>query len=277
MSVSRTYWLETATKKIRFSGDREAVYRELEGHLLDRMERYLAQGMSETEASRAATADMGDAEEIAEELGRIHAPWWGYLWKLSRWVLVLAAVWAVFLTAAELEPWGKLRTEFPQYTPAVGDVHTYAQGRQSQVLAVWQPRVRQKLGHYRVTVPTAYLEQGEAFTYEDGYEAPAYSTLHVWVKAATWRFWEPMAAGQFMILDRYAADSSGNVYGWDPTRDPEQVRSLFCCSYANPLSVWWDVEFDIPAGDEAPEWVDIPLGYGGHTIRVELEKGGGKP
>ena len=84
MSASRRYWLETATKKIRFSGDREAVRRELEGHLLDREERYLALGMSEAEAAKAAARDMGDPEEVAEALGRIHAPWWGYLWKISR-------------------------------------------------------------------------------------------------------------------------------------------------------------------------------------------------
>lgn len=271
MSVSRRYWLETATQKIRFSGDREAVRRELESHLLEREERYLAQGMTEAEASRAATADMGDPTEVAEALGRIHAPWWGYLWKISRWILVIAALWAVFLTIAELKPWGRLQVTFPQYDPKAGDISVSAGEREHEVLTVWKPDVRLKLGRYRVTVPRAYLEYSEPFTLDDGYEVAASHTLHIWIKSTTWRLWEPMAADQFMVLDRYAADSAGTVYGWDPQRDSEEVRSLFCHSYTNPLSVWWDVELEIP-DNQVPNWVDIPLGYGGDTIRVDLTK-----
>ena len=88
-------WLNEATKKIHFGPDREAVRRELEEHLLDRQERYLARGMAEDEAAKAAVADMGDPETLAVELGRIHSPWWGWLWQASRALLALAA--AVFL------------------------------------------------------------------------------------------------------------------------------------------------------------------------------------
>jgi len=99
--VTTYKWLEEATSRIRFGPDRESVRRELEGHLLDRQERYLAQGMDEHAAEEAAVADMGDASEIAEELGRIHAPWWGWIWRASRVLLWLAATTLLCLLLAQ--------------------------------------------------------------------------------------------------------------------------------------------------------------------------------
>ena len=78
-------WLETATKKILFRPDRKAVRRELEAHLEDLRD---ASGLEEDAALRA----MGDPAEIAEELGRLHRPWLGYLWRLSQFALAGAAV-----------------------------------------------------------------------------------------------------------------------------------------------------------------------------------------
>lgn len=78
-------WLDAATGKIRFRPDRKAVRRELEDHLADLRE---ASGLEED----AALAAMGDPAEIAEELGRIHRPWLGYLWRVSQIALAGAAV-----------------------------------------------------------------------------------------------------------------------------------------------------------------------------------------
>ena len=77
-------WLDAATKKIRFRPDRKAVRRELEAHLEDLRD---ASGLEEDAALRA----MGDPDEIAEELGRLHSPWLGYLWRLSQLALAGAA------------------------------------------------------------------------------------------------------------------------------------------------------------------------------------------
>lgn len=78
-------WLDTATKKIYFRPDRKAVRRELEAHLEDLRE---ASGLDED----AALKEMGDPEAIAEELGRLHRPWLGYLWRASQLALLGAAV-----------------------------------------------------------------------------------------------------------------------------------------------------------------------------------------
>ena len=39
-----------------------------------------------------------------------------------------------------------------------------------------------------------------------------------------------------------------------------------------PLAVWYEIELDIPDG-EMPDWVDIPIGYGEESLRVNFAEG----
>ncbi len=48
------YWCSQATKKILYRPDREAVYMELYGHLEDRFEAYISDGLSTKEAMEKA-------------------------------------------------------------------------------------------------------------------------------------------------------------------------------------------------------------------------------
>ena len=100
--MSTYEWLRQATAKIRFSPDREAVRRELAGHLEERVEAEKARGLPQREAEAAAAAAMGDPDVLAEELGRIHSPWWGYLWRASRAALALIALCTVWAAGHDL-------------------------------------------------------------------------------------------------------------------------------------------------------------------------------
>ena len=51
--MSTYEWLRQATAKIRFSPDREAVRRELAGHLEERVEAEKARGLPQREAEAA--------------------------------------------------------------------------------------------------------------------------------------------------------------------------------------------------------------------------------
>lgn len=96
--MNRLDWLDTATRKILFRPDREAVRRELEAHLEDLRE---ASGLEE----EAALAAMGDPAALAEELGRVHRPWLGYLWRLSQIALLgAAAVYVLLLALLAVRP-----------------------------------------------------------------------------------------------------------------------------------------------------------------------------
>ena len=85
-------WCEKATCRISFGPDRKKVINELMGHLADRRDALMAQGMDEREATEKALEAMGDAEEIAPQLGAIHRPFWGYALRVSKILLMIVLV-----------------------------------------------------------------------------------------------------------------------------------------------------------------------------------------
>lgn len=58
-----------------------------------------------------ALGRMGDPKEIGRELARVHRPWLGWLWQVSRWAAALAAVLAIVVWTPR---WGELAWEWIQ-------------------------------------------------------------------------------------------------------------------------------------------------------------------
>lgn len=263
------HWLYLATLDIRFPPDREAVRQELRDHIADKMDAYMARGYTEREAEYAAVADMGDPEAIAPELGRIHRPWWGYFWRASQVVLVLAAA---FTLLGVLANRGGLPLGSRPDLPAKEDAYITQYGVEKIVTEKWRPKGSRKLSGYRFTAPLAWVER---WTVE--YEDLDGTTVHmepcqlaVCLRSDTWKFWEPSSASQFMVLDNTVTDSRGNQYAYS-TLDPHHWP-LFCETWQEPFTTWYVVYLDIPEPENPPEWVEIPVGYGGDTLRVDLEK-----
>lgn len=263
--MNKYSWLSTATRLIRFAPDQRAVLRELEAHIQDREDAYRAKGLDGYAAECAAVADMGDPEEVAQELGRLHSPWWGRLWRLSRVVMWCVAVWAGIALAGFLIDNGDRFF----YAPALPEAHyTVIPGDsyclEADVLETWEPKGSAKLGNYRFSAPMAWVEHGADTT---GYE---YYALVVYLRADTWRFWEPCSTSQSMVLDHVVTDSEGNCYSYNYEAVQEGHRSLFCNTYSSlPATTWYEVQLELP-GPEAPDWVEIPVGYGGGSLRVDL-------
>ena len=253
------HWLSVATAEIRFPPDQKAVRRELEGHLEDKKAAYLEQGCTLFEAETAATEDMGDPEELAKELGRIHRPWWGYIWRASKVLLILA----IIMTVTEL--WMNRaffqflsRPELPE-----GETYTTEYGLERTVLERWRPAGAKKLGSYRFTSPMAWLEQGET-------DGETWYQLLVCLRADTWRFWEPCSAAPMMVLDNVISDSRGEEYGWG---ENERYRKGCSCEiWQEPFTTWYLVYLYDVGPEAVPEWVEIPVGYGGAAVRVDLER-----
>ena len=269
--MNASYWLDRATAKIRFAPERSAVRRELADHIQDRQDGYLARGLEMYEAEQRAVADMGDPNAIAEELGRLHAPWWGWLWKLSRAALVLAAVWLAVSLFSRLQADGLPDWNGPA-RPRVGDVFSYADGWPGEVVSVWEVEDSVRLGGYRFSVPAAYLEYREPWTFVDGHTAEGGYTLFICLRAATWKIWEPCSQSQDMILRHAAVDSGGAQYGRAGFDEFAAYRDYFCRTCAGgPGISWYEVRLELPDG-EVPDWVEIPIGCGG-CLRVNLAKG----
>jgi len=95
MKYSFSSWINTVLQQMKFPPDREAVRQELWDHLLDRRNDFMTQGMSEADASDAAVRVMGDPVEIGWQLNRIHRPFLGWIWAVSRVLMILALVFSV--------------------------------------------------------------------------------------------------------------------------------------------------------------------------------------
>ena len=277
--MNADYWLDTATSKIRFTPDRKAVRRELQDHLEDRMEAGKAQGLSPYEAETAATAAMGDPVALAEELGRIHSPWWGRLWRLSQWALAIVLLATVFSAVPRLREYLQYQMYDPPF-PFSAEEGSYTREyyadytKEIRVPKVWDIDGSVELGHYRFTVSGAWVEEWTV-SGEDPYPV---RQLVITLRADTWRFWEPLSNSQFMILDNMAADDGSKIYyyGMDPPAEKEEPFSLFCETFQRGATTWLRVELNQTQEIDdwsVPDWIDIPVGYGGDVLRVDLSKG----
>lgn len=277
--MNADYWLDTATSKIRFTPDRKAVRRELQDHLEDRMEAGKAQGLSPYEAETAATAAMGDPVALAEELGRIHSPWWGRLWRLSQWALAIVLLATVFSAVPRLREYLQYQMYDPPF-PFSAEEGSYTREyypgytKEITVPEAWDIRGAVDLGHYRFTVTGAWVEEWTV-SGDDPYPV---RQLVITLKASTWRFWEPLNGGQSMILENLAADDGGKVYYYDmdPPAEEEEPLSLFCETFQRGATTWLRVELNQTRDMDSwsvPDWVDIPVGCGGDVLRVDLSKG----
>lgn len=96
-NIALLRWLDTAVSGIRFGPDQRAVRAELYAHLEDRTADLLRifPDIDPEEAQNRALAGMGDPEELKKELARVHRPWLGRLWMVSRFVLGILAALAV--------------------------------------------------------------------------------------------------------------------------------------------------------------------------------------
>ena len=77
-------YLDAVEAQIRWKRARTVAARELETHLEDQQEEFLAEGHPPEEAERLAVEDMGDPVAVGADLDRLHRPrpQWG-MWALT--------------------------------------------------------------------------------------------------------------------------------------------------------------------------------------------------
>lgn len=114
-------WRETALSYVRFKPDREAIDRELREHMEDHAADLERIGFTAEEAQTRVLAAMGDPAETGRALDREHSPVLGWLWVLSKWLLlfaVLSLVVDVFILEASIFKFRDLLPpQWPQEDP----------------------------------------------------------------------------------------------------------------------------------------------------------------
>ena len=283
----RNRWLDEATRDIRCKADRVSVRLELLNHINDRTDRYRADGLAPADAISRAVDDMGDARELRRELARIHRPGWGY----AHWLTRLAAI---ILLCCVLSPFSEhnLRLAMGQDvsiylgaatvnkveqadkltdSPQPPRMETTLYGSTIDTIAEYELEGGARWANHRITVPAAWVEQR---TYYDDAGTPASvtNTLVLYVKASTPLLFGLAEADDTMVGLNVIRDGDGLRYS--DRRFAEKVERVFTCTaYRGRLgSTWYRLRLSLGPND-APERLEIPVGRGGLTLRVDLEKG----
>lgn len=82
---------------VKFKFDHPEICREYLEHMEDMYEFYVGRGMDPDLAKSAVLEDMGDPDELGRVLNQIHNPVLGWIWRLSRWLVVLLAVVLIYV------------------------------------------------------------------------------------------------------------------------------------------------------------------------------------
>ena len=243
--LERYKWLNTATAKIRFGPDRKAVQRELEAHLDDAKERRTAAGLPEEEAEAAVLEAMGDPEAIAEELGRLHRPWLGYLWRASQIVLagtVLVYVLLLGVRVVRDGRWLRPGARLYHYLTWESDAPEDAERELSC-------RERVETGGYKIQVERAALRE---------------SSMDDW--------------GMYLdlSLDITLSRWEESLFVWNavPSVRSDSGEALHHGAFANEAvwGFWQKAELLVFCLPEDAKWVELDFGYGElrRTMRIDL-------
>ena len=226
-------WLDAATAKIRFGPDREAVRRELEAHMEDLRE---ASGLEGDAALRA----MGDPAEIAEELGRLHRPWLGYLWRVSRLALAGAAVlYCLLLVLLAMRPNG--------YWLLPGRaLYRYLTWEDSTVKA--QSLLAAREVPYTETIETGgYSIRAERAVLEEINNEGPRRNLYIDLDITSSRWEEPLELWYAVSGGRLNTGTIEQFTSWDTSAS---------------WGFWQKARLVIEDLPEDAEWVEIDLGHG---------------
>ena len=227
-------WLDTATAKIRFRPDRRAVRRELEAHLEDLREHT---GLTE----EAALEAMGDPGRIAEELGRIHRPWLGYLWRASQIALAGTAVFCcllAILAEAAYQPLGRLAGGLESLLAPVPIMEAAEEREVSSGMAV-------ETGGYTIRAERAVLRRDE-----DG----------PWTLAVDLRIGLGWRREPLILQNAWSgARSSAGACG--------QRTAAYSASW-----LFWQKACTAVEVPEDAEWAELDFGWGERrrTLRIDL-------
>ena len=242
--MNKKEWLDAATKKIIFRPDRKAVRKELEAHFEDLLE---SSGLEE----EAALEAMGDPEAVAVELGRLHRPWLGYLWRASQLALIGAAamyclllVMLVWTGRAYLLPGNRLY----EYQHWLGS--KVVRGDSILEERDFLPEASIETGGYTIRVDRALLRK-------EDFVSKIRWNLYIDLDITLSRWEEP--------LDYWFAVSGGRA-----STGPVETGSGWSASAG--WGFWQKCVFVIEDFPEDAEWVELDFGRGElkRTLHIDL-------
>lgn len=259
-------WCESAVKRIRFGPDRKRVYSELYSHMEDEYDALVCEGLSDEDAKRKVLRSMGDAEQTADQLALIHRPFWGWMLRAARILLIISALIAL------------------RYVP--GYINTHIHDYQNSQMWVFEDVKESSSGSSRMTFYTEPKCQSssDGFTFRITRAAQRHSTyttdgitgkedsFYLMVDVSNPRPW--MDSGDIM-REFYAVDSLGNkyvstydqIYVYEPYLAGNGIRS-------NLFTTTWLMWLQNYCSQDA-EWIELRYDRSGRDIRLRIDLTGG--
>lgn len=263
-------WVRRAISRILLPQDRIDAERELMNHMEDRYHDLVGDSVAPEQAVRQTIAAMGDADEVAEELGAIHRPFWGRMQMVSARILHVTAVLTLlclagFITARLFFVGGYDQAVYYRYDPYGVDYAFDNAGEMHR---------RQ----YSAPMVTAWSD-GYCFTVSDAAQWQEVGTDG----SVTDRFYfrvqvrNPLPWAEYGDILRWfwAEDSLGNRYSAAYETGSAKVPSVQgSCYHAGPLTWNHDMYLSDFVSADA-RWIDLHYDRAGRdlVLRIQLEGG----
>ena len=247
-------WCEQAASWVRYPPDRRRVREELWNHMDDAECAREASGMPRAEAVAETVRAMGDADEVGRALAKAHPAWKGWLWEVSRALLICVFIVAVPLLVNAVRD-GSLHDGFYAY-PVDARFAEEAYGTET-LLAFWEPAAKASSDGSTFSVTRAARRYDTASGEE---------VLYFTVRASHPLPWagEPMAA----VRAFSGLDSAGKDYPRLPggTGEPSRVRSRV--SSRRPFS--WQLEYEVRELTPGAEWFELYYREDGRSVALRF-------
>ena len=240
-------WCRAAVEQVRFRPDHDAIAKELAAHLEDHRADLERLGYDRPLATERTLRAMGDPVEVGRAMDRAHKPALGWLWEVSRGLVLLVLVLLLANGAFSGYDWPDLR-----------DWSLFSQ--QEEEYADWEATELACPASFQAGAYTITIDRARYQTAENGD-----GLLRLDVTCRTKQFW----LGSPDLWDTLeATDSNGVLYrGWHAP----WINGFE--DHDSHLLYQGQIQVDQIAG--APEWIDITHPIGGWSFRVQLPEGGG--
>ena len=251
-------WCALAVSGIRFKPDRKAVYEELYAHMEDQYEELTAEGVSEKEAEEEVAEAMGDPGETAQQLARIHRPFWGCALLAARICLIVSAILALLILPRYIRGLGIGASKADEF---FGEDRETAWSYNRRIYYT-EPGARDRADGYTFTVTrVAERSIGSKSGPDD-----ARGLLYLEVKVTNPRPW---AAACTAYLELSAVDSLGYVYNstWYTDQTPYLTADLTRTGLFT--DTWVVILRDYRS--QAANWIELRYDKSGRHLRLTVD------
>ncbi len=259
-----TRWCSIATGRIRYTPDRETVFKELLQHLDERSDSFLAQGLDESAAVEKTWDVMGDPNDLAPILSAIHRPYWGYAYSISKVLAVIIVIAVLVFTAAN----AALNLINEKYTqPFYNDYHPSYTDTESEYFnraGLWEQSGSYSFGGYTYSLEKSALWNNKS----DGMDI-----LCVQIRIINYLPWAAKPeTGDYLE----AMDNLGNHYVNSMYNHYSQPHSFYGHPVVHTGPFAWVLEIDIRSPEfSGVEWIEIrSIDNCDFALRIDLTGGG---